>query len=211
MTVRTLVGLGALLAASTLIAQQAVSQDKPAPAKNPHEPSPEEMAKMMEKWMKVAAPSDHHKKLEPFVGKWDVVTRMWMAGPNAPPTETKGTSEVKWIMDGRFIMEELTGEMMGQPWKGLGFTGYDNYKNMYVATWMDNLGTHILSMKGGMDPAGKTLTFYGEMDEPMLDIQDRMVRYVTKIIDADTHKFEIFDLHAGPDYKVVEVEYKRRK
>ena len=65
-------------------------------------------------------------------------------------------------------------------------------------------------MKGTCDPSGKVFTFYGEMDEPMIDVRGRMVKYVNRIIDDKKHVFEIYDLHAGPDYKVVEITYERK-
>ena len=83
--------------------------------------------------------------------------------------------------------------------------------NMYVGCWADNMGTQMLTMKGMADPSGKVFTYFGEMDEPMLKVIGRTVKYVTRIVDKDTQVFEIFDLHAGPDYKVVEVTYKRKK
>jgi hypothetical protein len=61
-----------------------------------------------------------------------------------------------------------------------------------------------------LDPSGKLFVGYGEMDEPMLDVQDRMVKYVTRIINNDKHVFEIYDLHAGADYKVMEITYERK-
>lgn len=66
-------------------------------------------------------------------------------------------------------------------------------------------------MTGTRDPSGKRWTFYGEMDEPMLDVQDRMVKYVVEIVDADHHVFSVYDLHAGDGYRVVEVAYTRSK
>ncbi len=194
---------------------QALSQDKPqgAPQGMP------DMQAMMDKWMKSMTPGEQHKKLDYFVGDWDVTTKIWMGGPEAPPSETKGHATHKWVLDGRFLLEEFTGQMMmpdasGQmkpiPHKGLGMTGYDNYRNMYVASWADNMGTAILTMAGAVDPSGKVFTFYGEMDEPMLDIRGRTVKYVTTIKDKDNHTFEIFDLHAGPNYKVLQIDYRRK-
>ena len=59
---------------------------------------------------------------------------------------------------------------------------------------------------------GETLfTLYGEMDEVMLGVVGRTVKYVTRIVDADKHVFEIIDLHAGDGYKVVEITYTRKK
>jgi hypothetical protein len=198
----------------TLATTQVLSQDQPT-APGGEMPDMEEM---MRKWMAVAAPSDHHKHLEHFVGTWKTTTRLWMGGPGTSPTETTGSATVKWILGGRFILEEHQGEIQlpasdGQmrkvPFQGVGLTGYDNFKNMYIGTWADNMNTHLLSMSGTRDPSGK-FTFYCEMAEPMLDVHGRMVKYVTRVISKDKHIFESYDLHAGDDYKVLEITYERQ-
>jgi hypothetical protein len=93
----------------------------------------------------------------------------------------------------------------------MGLTGYDNNRNLYVGCWADTMGTQLLTMKGSMSPDGKTFTTYGEMDEPMLGVVGRMVKFQTKVVDQDNAVFSIYDLHAGDNYKVAEVTYKRQK
>jgi roadblock/LC7 domain-containing protein len=177
-----------------------------------------EMMAGMQKYMASAKPGPAHKKLEHFVGEWETVSKMWM-DPSAPPVETKGSSTLKWVLDKRFIMEEFhgkvmmptpTGEMKEMDFTGIGYTGHDNFRKMYVGTWMDTMGTQQLHFAGAMSPDGKTLTFYGEMDEPMLDVHGRMVKYQTKIVSDDKHVFTIYDLHAGDNYKVMEITYTRK-
>ena len=51
---------------------------------------------------------------------------------------------------------------------------------------------------------------YGEMDEPMMKVFGRYVKYVHTIVNNDKHVFSIYDLHAGDNYKVVEVVYDRK-
>lgn len=203
-------GVAALGAATA----PAPDQDKPKPATppaaQPPQPSPADQAAMQD-YMKLMSPGDNHKKLEPFIGKWNTAVKVFMAGPGSPPMESSGVAERKWIFGGRYILEEYKGQMMGMPHEGLGLTGYDNYRNMYVGSWVDNMGTTILTMKGMCDPGGKVFTYYGEMDEPPMKVAGRTVKYVTRIVDADTHVFEIIDLHAGDNYKVIEITYKRAK
>ena len=204
------------MALSALITTQVISDEQ-----TPQGPySPEDMAKMMEVWTALGAPGEHHKLLEPFVGQWNTVTKTWWGGPGSDPVESTGTTEVKWVLDGRFIMDETksefmmptpTGEMKSTPYRGLGLTGYDNFRNMYVGVWMDSMGTQMLTMKGTADPSGKVFTFYGEMDEPGLNMVGRTVKYVTRIINNDKHVFEIYDLPVGDDYKVMELTYTRRR
>ena len=213
---RTIVfGLG-VIALSALVSTQAISGDKPGQGKY----SPEDMAKMMQEWMALAAPGEHHKLLEPFVGQWNTVTKTWWGGPGSDAVQTNGTTEVKWILGGRYLMDETksefmmptpTGEMKSTPYHGVGFTGYDNFRNMYVGVWMDDMGTQMLTMKGTAVPSGKVFTFYGEMDEPAMNMVGRTVKYVTRIINNDKHVFEIYDLPAGDDYKVMEITYTRRR
>lgn len=194
----------------------AKAEDKGAGAKGL---SPQEMAEMMKKYQAISTPGPQHKALEHFVGTWDLTVKSWMGDPGAPPSESKGTCETKWVLDGRFIedhvksdmmMPDEKGEMKKVTFAGQGLTGYDNFKHMYVSTWADNMGTALMLSKGSMDPSGKVLTLYAEMDEPMLDVQDRMIKSVTRIIDKDKHVMEMYDLYAGDNYKVMEITYTRK-
>ena len=167
---------------------------------------------MMQEYMKLNMPGEHHKALDVFVGKWNTVTKMWMGGPGSQVMEWKGTSEIKWILGERFLLEEHQGEMMGMPYLGMGMTGYDNYRNMYFSTWANNMSTFVLTMTGACDPSGKNFTYFGEMDEPALKITGRTVKYLTKILSPDSHVLEVIDLHhPGDNYKVIEVTYARAK
>jgi len=222
MKMRAATGVLAVCLVSALVAGRAMSDDKPGSTDEAKSPSPEEMKTMMEgmkAWLEAIEPSQHHELLDQFVGSWKTTTKMWMGGPGSSPTVTQGTSDVKWVLGKRFLMEEhagkmpmpdMTGAMNEVPYEGIGIMGYDNHRNTYVGTWMSNLATNILTMKGSVDPAGKLFRSYGEMDEPMLGVVGRTVKYVTRVISKDKHVFEIFDLHAGDDYKVIEITYTRK-
>jgi hypothetical protein len=185
----------------------------------PGQPTPEQMAEMMKKWQASATPGENHKHLEPLVGTWDLTMKTWMGGPDSEPAVSTGTAEAKWILGKRYVQETVRAEMkmpgpdgreMSMPFEGQGVTGYDNFKRVYVGTWADDASTQLLTMRGSYDPAKKTFTMYGEMDEPMLDIYGRMFKGVTRIVDDNTHVFEMYDLHVGDDYKVMEITYKRK-
>lgn len=207
-----------LIVSSFVIASTSFSQDKKPTEKQEPPMGIPDMAAAMKKWQNAITPGPHHKKLDYFVGNWKTTTRIWMAGPSAPPSEFKGTSQFKWIMDGRFLLEEFSGEiimptadgkMQTVKMSGSGWIGYDNYKNLYTGAWIDTNRTDIQTMTGMADPSGKTFTFYGPMDEPMLDVYGRTVKFVRKIVDDKKFVFEIFDLHAGSDYRVLEITYER--
>lgn len=201
--------------ASALFTSHAISQEQGGmPA-----PSPDEMQQMMKAWKDAVTPGEHHEKLKHFVGEWDTTIRVWWSGPAGPPIETAGASSIEMVLDGRFVMEDFTGEVMMPDasgamkpvsMNGIALTGYDNFRKMYVGSWVDNHSTHLISIRGSMDPTGKVITMYGEADEPMLGVVGRTLKYVTRIIDDKSHVFEMYDLHAGDNYKVFEILYTRK-
>ena len=209
MKMRVILSALVFAGATALFVNRSISEEKPAV----HQPTAEETAKMMAEmaeWTEIAAPSEHHKHLEYFIGKWKTKTKMWMGGPGSEAMESYGTSDVKWVLGGRWVMDEHKGSMMGQPYEGIGLTGYDNYRNMYVGSWFSNMGTNMLTMTGMRHPETGVFTSYGEMDEPAMKVVGRTVKYVTKIIDKNSYVFSIVDLHAGDDYKVIEITYTRQ-
>lgn len=218
MTIRSFCAMAAIVAALAFAGGYAVSQDAPGQAEAPGQPSPAEMQEMMAKWLATIEPGPEHELLAKSVGKWNTTTRIWMAGPGTPPMESKGTSTNESILGGRFVLQRMNGKMPmpgadGQmqmvDMEGMGVTGFDRVRNIYVGGWIDNMSTQMLTYSGTYNPTTKTFAFYGEMDEPMMDMFGRTVKYETKIESDDKHVFSIYDLAAGDDYKVVEVTYER--
>lgn len=170
---------------------------------------PDEKA-MMEMMAKVATPGEQHKKLEPFVGTFDTKLKFWM-DPSKPPEETSGKTETKWVLGNRYLEQHYDGTFMGQPFSGIGFTGYDNVTKKYFMKWMDTASTGVMDMTGKWDPTGKTMTFTGSMVDPMTNKPAKLTEKIT-VTDNDHHTFEMW----GPDmtgkvYKVMEATYTRAK
>jgi len=153
----------------------------------------------MEAWQKLASPGEAHKKLDRCVGTFDAKVKMWMA-PGAPPDESTGVDEARWILDGRFVQDTFTGVAMGMPFTGLGMTGYDNHLKKYVGTWTDTWSTHIQTSTGDMDPSGKVLTMSSTVFDPMQQ-KEKKIRQVTRFVDDRTHVMEFFE--PGPDGKEI--------
>ena len=165
---------------------------------------------MMEAWAKISAPGAEHKALASSVGTWDTSVKSWM-DPSKPPMESKGTAENRLIMGGRFLEQRFTGTMMDMPFEGLGHTGYDNYKKKYVTTWMDSMGTGIMTGLGTGDPAGKTITFTGELDDPM-ENKTKPYKNTMTVVDNDHHTFEMWcEGSDGKMAKMMEIHYTRKK
>jgi hypothetical protein len=197
-----------LCVVAILTPSSAVAQNKRATKRTPP-PSQEEM---MRRWQEAMTPGDAHKALEQFVGEWDAATRMWTEGPQKPPMEATGTSSSKMELGGRFLRQDFTGQMMGMPFTGVGFTGYDNIKKKYVGSWMDSMSTALATMEGTFDKSGKILTTFGKMDDPTTGERNKTIKYVIRIVSPDKHVFEIYDLvGTKSEFKAFEITYTRRK
>jgi hypothetical protein len=205
---RTVTLLGVLILVMTLaLSNESFSQEKKKSAKKM--PSQEEM---MKRWQESMTPGAQHKLLEESVGTWDAEVKMWMNGPTGEPMVSKGTSEQKMVLGGRYLQQDFTGEMMGQTFTGTGFTGYDNFKKKYVSFWIDNMSTGMSTMNGALDKDGKSVTMWGKMDEPATGQKGKTVKYVTRFVDKDTQVFETYDVTSYGDKKpIMEITYKRKK
>jgi hypothetical protein len=115
-------------------------------------------------WEKLTGPTENHKKIAPLAGKWTITARFpdgkgkWIESP--------GTSEFRWTMGNRFLIEETKTTMMGQPFEWMGTHGYNNMSREFESAWIDNLGTGIDMMKGRWDEASKMLSYLGDLDDP---------------------------------------------
>ncbi len=170
-----------------------------------------DMTAMMAKMEQVKALGEPHKKFAEMAGTWSVAAKFWM-DPSAPPVESNGTSEFKTILGGRYLVQNLTAEMMGEPFHGMGITAFDNLRQEYVDLWLDDMGTGIYVSRGPASEDGNVITCTGTMDDPMSGQKDIPTRSVSTTVDKDTHKMEMFA--TGPDgteFKTMEVIYTRMK
>lgn len=188
-------------AAGVFIVSQTISQESKAPTQED----------IIAAWAKYAQPGEFHKNLEPLVGSWDFQTKWW-AEPDAPPQESEGRSEGKWILGGRFIMENITGEMSGSQFHGMGIVGYDNYKQEYVYFWIDEMATSFMLSTGQADESGRVITFEGTFDDPVTGQKDKKFKSIFRILSNDRHIHESYSI--GPDgkeFKSFEVTCTRKK
>jgi len=170
--------------------------------------SPEAMAQ----WMAKTQPGEHHRKLDKFVGQWDVTVQFWMA-PGMPPQVNQGVSEIKWVLDGRFIQENFQSVMqMGdqpQTFKGFGLTGYDNVKQQYVGVWADTMSTAVIESTGQIDESTGGLVLVSKFDDPMTGEPATMRTVFTPISD-DEVLMEAYKPLGDKEFKFLEIAYTRR-
>jgi hypothetical protein len=178
------------------------------------QPNPQEMMKQM---MEMSKLNENHKMLADMNGTWNYTVKFWMnPDPNAKPQESKGTATRKSVMGGRYVVMDVTGKMQmpdqngkmkDMQFKGMGVEGYDNVKQKFVASWIDNMGTGIQFSEGTYDPATKTLTYTSEIE--MMPGMKMPIRETLKIADKDHMMLEWFETHGGQEKKTMEINYTR--
>ena len=168
----------------------------------------EKQAKMAE-MQKYTAPNENHKALEPLVGKWKSSVKFWMSNGTQPEV-SEGTSENHWIMGGRFVEQDFKGTSMGQPFEGMGITGYDTIRGEYISLWLDNMATGIMVASAQFDAATNTLNQNGTMSCPLTMEKYRPIHSVWVVVDNDHNTYEAFMKDKdGNEYKAMEIAYER--
>jgi Protein of unknown function (DUF1579) len=162
----------------------------------------------MEAFMRAATPGAQHSQLASSAGTWNAKVRYWPA-PGAPSMDSEGVSENRMILGGRYLEQRFTGTMMGMPFEGLGYTGYDNVRKQHWSTWVDNSTTGL--MTSWAPKGGDGLSMEGSMVDALTG-KDIKVKSKVVIKSADEHVFEMW----GPDrkgkqFKMMEITYTRKK
>ncbi len=177
--------------------------------KAPEQSMDQKQMEAMELWKEYATPNENHEVLNQLVGQWDHTVRWWMS-PDEPPRETTGTSKNKWIMGNRFLKHKAKGEWMGQEFKGLGVTGYDNAKKIYDSMWLDNMGTGIMTSQGTYNAETKELTQTGNFTDPVEG--EKKFRAVTKVVNDDQYTYTLYVVTPdNNEFKMMEIIYDRAK
>ena len=172
---------------------------------------------MMAKMTELGKPGENHKLLASLAGSWTYEVKMWM-DPKASPMMSKGTATRKPVMDGRFFIAEHSGkfQMPGPDGKmkdtnftGMAIEGYDNVKNVFVSSWIDNMGTMILHSEGTYDEASKTFTYNAGCE--MMPGMPVKIRELLKVVDANHHTLEWYEDRGNGEAKTMEINFTRKK
>ena len=165
---------------------------------------------MEKQWTEMITPGAEHAQLAKMAGKWTAEVKSWM-DESQPPMVMAGSSEMQPVMGGRYIMQSFHGEMMGQPFEGTGYTGYDKVQKKYVSVWLDNMSTGLMTSIGDASKDGKTSTMSGMCSDPMSGGQIQFEQ-ATTWTDDDHMKFEMFQVAKdGKKSKWMEINYTRQK
>lgn len=192
---RPLLALFATLLIPALLPQGGVAQEEP------------DMASVMEAWAKAGTPGEAHAFLARMEGNWTATVKMWM-DPSGEPTVSEATSKQEMMLDGRFLHESVKGEFMGQPFHGMGLTGYNNVTGKYESMWIDNMSTAVQRYEGSLE--GDVLTFHGKYLDPVSGewIESRS----TITMPSDDEMVAVgYETRGGVEQKMMELVYTRQE
>lgn len=161
----------------------------------------------MQAMMAAGTPGEMHQRLAEDVGTWRTKCTMWMT-PDSKPLESEGVSTVTPLMDGRFIQVQMKGEMPGMgEYSGQGIYGYDNVSEKFVAIWIDNHTTGIMSGTGELSDDGKTITWNYTGNCPVAG-KPISIRDVETATGPNTKTIESFgpDRKTGKEYQMMRIE-----
>jgi hypothetical protein len=113
-------------------------------------------------------------------------------------TESAGKVTYKWLLGGRFLMEEAACDFAGTQFEWIGLYGYDKVRRKYTAVWADNFGTSTDFAECDADASGKVFAFAGEQVDPQSGKKGKF-RWVLTIESYDKVRIEMFE--PGPDGK----------
>ncbi len=167
-----------------------------------------DMQKMMEIYKKLGTPGEPHKLLAKLEGSWTTKSIGWEEGKKV--MESSGACEQKMVLDGHYLRQEYRGEMMGAPFTGLNFLGYNNHTKKYESIWIDSMSTAIYYFVGKGSTDGRTITQECSYDDPVKG--PAVWRSVTRIKDDNTLEFEMFITpEGGKKEKMMEMTVARKE
>jgi hypothetical protein len=86
---------------------------------------------------RLALPGDKHRWLDPLVGQWKVEMKVWPAAGAAPIVSSDLRARREWVLGGRYLREELSGNFAGNPSSRIALLGFNNLEERFELTTLD--------------------------------------------------------------------------
>lgn len=91
-------------------------------------------------------------------------------------------------------------------------TAFDNFRQEYINTWIDSMGTCLMISRGTASADGNVINYQATMDDPATDRKDLPMRSVARFEGDDTHIVEMYCTDpSGKEFQNMEIVYKRQK
>lgn len=141
--------------------------NKEQPGKNPAPKAPadkgadgaviQEIAKQLEE---LAKPGPEHRILDGLIGEWTTEGELLI--PGAPAIKIKGTTTNRWVLGGRFVQSETTGDPGVISVSAINIFGFETGRHRkYTMFGIDTMGTYSITCAGDYDAQKQTIRFEG--------------------------------------------------
>ncbi len=172
-----------------------------AQGQTPAKPSAKEQDPMAQ-LLNYSRPGPSHAILASLAGTWTFQDKNL--------SFVKGTLVRKPIYEGRFFLVDITGGPLQIPiadgqmklanYQGLEIEGYDNVKNSYITTSINNhIGSDTQQQMGHYDAQTRAFTYNWDSElRPGLEQKNRKI---LRIVDNDHYTEEYYELQNGSEKK----------
>jgi len=169
-------------------------------------------------------PGKYHHLLADLVGSWNFRGSHfeWIDSVTSKVSiNLFGTAVRTSFANGRFFIVNMTtggkiqlpiqdGKMIDDYGKGIQTEGYDNVKNKYQISYINNhLGSDIWNFEGTYDSTTRTITFDGEIE--LVPGKKTKNHFLFIFIDQDHYKWEFDEEENGKYRKASEMNFTRVK
>lgn len=170
-------------------------------------PNPWENEALTAAMTEAGALGPQHEMLAARAGTWKVVGNSWMT-PDGPPMPMNATATTELLFGGRYIVETFKSDMMGVPYEGRLFQGYDNVTDRFWSIWTDNMNTGPWISYGTEIEPG--VFEYRGRGHDVFTPGGRPSHMVITTNDDGSYTMQMFDFREGVDeYVVMELNYSR--
>ncbi len=140
-------------------------------------------------------------------GRYTHVTTV-RSTPGAEPLVIQGEAMFTPVLGGRFLSEERSMPMAGEPVQYLKLHGYNAATDRYESLWAFNYKTSMLLLTGVGEDGGRTIRGSGSYTD--MEKGEVTIEAVTRQIDEDHFVLEVFGTAPdGAQYTVQETSYTR--
>lgn len=157
-----------------------------------------------------AEPGEMHARLMTDVGRWKGTSRSWPS-LGAEPMDVPTALTIRPILGGRFIETEFDAEIPGLGhYDGILITGYDNAAGEFQSTWVDSVGTTMMTGAGELSDDGRSIGIEFTYFCPVRMRRIGLWQVITRnSADQRTHRMWGLDIATGKEYLMMEAVYTR--
>lgn len=160
---------------------------------------------------RLAMPGEEHAWLEPLVGEWDVEMLVYPSPDVEPFAQPLMTATREWLLDGRYLREQLLG---GEVVLREGTMGFNRLDGRFELTTVDAYEPGQMVYQGRGDETPERMSLYGESTEAGMGAEPtgrkRDLRFEFEVLGPDENVERIFVTYpGGEEYLFVEQRFTR--